>query len=517
MSHKHLADIAVHGRIAGGVAMTRGAEKDRRSSSVFYSCLAVQFAIITATIALILLGHLISVDAKRQVSFLCVYLQIVVSFALWSWWRIKRTLFDPYSLFFLAAVLFNGGQTLLEVFGMNPEGFLGNNFSPETLVQTLYAVVLGLSCLHFGALLGVIGSSQASKSGISPLQEKINGECSRCVGWYLLGVAFLPECFVAVKRIQDVLSGGYMALYSPDKATGLASAPGIMAWLLVPGAMFLIAGSKSSRGGRIISFAAILFNCAVSLFLGTRGAALMPLVAYAWVWHKCIRPIPGTRVLLLGAILFLVVVPSIKIARGRAPGRSLEIDSIMEAYTSKSPFVSILSEMGGSMSTVAYTVDLVPAVRPYDHGLTYAYATLMVIPNIAWRKHPTVSRGLAYRWLIEMVDPPTAAAGGSIGYSFIAEPYLNFGLFGVPIVLTLVGYGLVRFIRTAMSLGTSSQLGKVGSFLAFVLVFPRAESADMVRALAWYSLIPYFAVIVLIRMRQPRTDQSAWRSRVTGS
>ena len=62
------------------------------------------------------------------------------------------------------------------------------------------------------------------------------------------------------------------------------------------------------------------------------------------------------------------------------------------------------------------------------------------MPNLFWDIHPTIARGLACDWITETVDPFADLVGGGLGYSFIAEAYLNFGWFGVPIVTGIIGF-----------------------------------------------------------------------------
>ena len=83
---------------------------------------------------------------------------------------------------------------------------------------------------------------------------------------------------------------------------------------------------------------------------------------------------------------------------------------------------------------------LVPESRPYDYGISYLYALTAIMPNIGWQVHPSVAHGLLSDWLIKTVDPVVARGGGGLGFSFIAEAYLNFGWFGGPVWLGVVGF-----------------------------------------------------------------------------
>src|SRR5689334_14794595 len=82
---------------------------------------------------------------------------ILLVWAVCSWWWVAGTVFDPYGMFMLSLFLFNGGQALLEVLGLNARGILEGRFDDDVLVATLYMVLLGVSFTHFGALLAARG------------------------------------------------------------------------------------------------------------------------------------------------------------------------------------------------------------------------------------------------------------------------------------------------------------------------------------------------------------------------
>ena len=160
----------------------------------------------------------------------------------------------------------------------------------------------------------------------------------------------------------------------------------------------------------------------------------------------------------------------------------------------------------GSVSTVAYTVELVPRYRPYDDGVGYAYALLTVVPSLFWDRHPSVARGVPSAWLIETIDPYTAAQGGSIGYSFVADAFLNFGALGVPLFSLLLGWGMVRFWRWAD--GRVGRLAVVATFVPHLLFSARAEIDVLPRPLVWYGFVPYALYLLIRRSIEERRPSS---------
>src|ERR1051325_2978796 len=91
-----------------------------------------------------LLYPALRLDAEQMLYPACLMVSAVFLWILWSWYLLRRTIFEPYPLFILSACLFNGGQALLEVFGVNPNGMLGGRVSPEILTAALYQIALSM-------------------------------------------------------------------------------------------------------------------------------------------------------------------------------------------------------------------------------------------------------------------------------------------------------------------------------------------------------------------------------------
>jgi len=294
-----------------------------------------------------------------------------------------------------------------------------------------------------------------------------------------------------------------MGLYQVDFQTGFSAGPRVLATFLIPGAFFLIAGAKESRPTIAFAVAVILVFSAINFFMGWRSQAAMPMIALAWLWHRHVRPL-NKGLLLGGAVVMLFLVfPLVRAARGTSGDERLSADLLVNTLVSMdNPAVASLQEIGGSMMTVAHTMDLVPNSHPYEMGMTYVRAALTVVPNLFWDIHPSVASETPTHWLIWTVDPYTASRGGSLGYSCIAEAYLNFGWIGVPACLCLFGFLFAKFIMWASQAGRPERLALAACVACFVIFYARAEAADFARGVVWYSVLPYLLVIAGLCVRK---------------
>jgi len=222
----------------------------------------------------------------------------------------------------------------------------------------------------------------------------------------------------------------------------------------------------------------------------------MPLIVFVFIWHRYIYRIPKIFLVSGGVFLLFLIYPLVGEIRNLPGSQRVSYEVISNAFISiGNPVIYILVEMGGSIRTVAHTLELVPDIRGYDFGMGYLNALFAVIPNLFWPIHPAIAKGTASDWITMTIDPTWAYLGGGMGYSFIAESYLNFGWIGSPVVLFGLGFVYAKLVFWAQNSGDPARIAMLGSFLAFFLFFARSESVLVIRPLIWYALIPYLMAL----------------------
>ncbi len=424
-----------------------------------------------------------------------------LAWSLVSWYLMTGSLFDPYIIFIVAAMIFNAGCAYLYLFGLNTTGLMILDFSfPATVtLQTLLFVFLCIGAFHFGALLyagsrdAPLFSRRSAISQVLPSPEQI-----RFVGWALIVASAVPTALQLKRAIGVVLTSGYFGLYQVDYATGLQAGTQFLSSFIVPGALVLLVGSKESRRGRVVSGIVVAIYAIIQLFLGARYPAVAPVIAYVLLWHRVIRPLP--RALTIGAtiLVFGIVLPLVGTTRDKSTADPFAPDA--PAAIGGSRFTGVLVETESTTATIAYTLTLVPSVRNFDHGTQYFYAASTLVPNLFWALHPATRHGYAGDWVTWIVDPGFAASGGSFGYSFIAEAYLNWGWIGGPIFLGIVGYFFAQLVYWGGNTSAPARLAVVASFLTSFIFWSRGESINIVRPLVWYALVPYLMILFVAYM-----------------
>lgn len=430
-----------------------------------------------------------------------------------SWRLMTGSVFDPYGIFIAVAMIFNAGAAYLYLFGLNTTGLLILDFSfpANVTLQTFLFVFLCLAAFHFGALLHA-GSRNAPLFPCQPIAPRASpsSEHIRFVGWAIILASALPTVLQLKQAISVVRASGYYGLYQVTHETGLQAGMQFLSSFIVPGALVLVAGSQNSRRGRIVSGAVVAIYALTQLFLGARYPAIAPVMGYVLLWHRVIRPLP--RLLTIGAaiLIFGIVFPLVGATRDKtnvdpyAPEASRPLGA--------SRFTGVFVETESTTATIAYTMTLVPAVRDFDRGTQYLYAASTLMPNLFWDLHPATRHGLAGDWVTRIVDPGFAASGGSLGYSFIAEAYLNWGWIGGPIFLGIIGFLFAQLVYWGYGTGSPARMAVVASFLCFVIFWARGESINIVRPLVWYSLVPYLMILFVAYMdRRSIQPMNLWR------
>ena len=447
-----------------------------------------------------------------------LFVLLITVWSLWSWNLFNKSLFDPYSLFLISVTAFNAGQAFLEVFHLNENGILGGAFLADTILKSLLLVAMGISGLHLGALVSAGTIKEPRSCGRTV--RSIPTLYLRWVAWPMLLIAIPFRLVAARDAVGVVLSSGYSGLYQQTAITGISAAGNVLSEFWIPGAIFLLAGSKKWLPGVIVAAIVIVLNTLVDFFLGARSAAVLPLIAFAWLCHRHVRRLPAGLLVAVVIAMLVVVFPIVFGVRNMSGPERLSIGNLKDASLSiDNPAIATLDEMGGSLATVAYTVELVPSARPYDCGIDYLYAASTLFPNLFWDVHPAVARGLLSSWLVWEVDPFFAEAGGSYDFSCIAEAYLNFGWIGVPAVMLILGLLYSKFVLWAQRSRDPLKLAMVATYGVFFLKYARTEACWIVRPLVWYALLPYALVLLVARLRPcvPEQPSSPARSMIASS
>lgn len=246
---------------------------------------------------------------------------------------------------------------------------------------------------------------------------------------------------------------GYVAIAAPELLTGAGkryyeqtvagNAPIAYGTIVVSIGSVLAAAGKKSRTRNAALAIFVLFTL-VTLAFGSRTAALYSLVAVIVVVAR-LQKMPRQRIAIASVILGLMVVSAVQQVRDEG----LSGASISEFVGSPA---SAATEMGLTLRPVVETVQWFENGEDHRHGATYVAGVQRLYEGVFGLDRPpsTEDDRFAGALVRERVDL------FQIGYSIVAEAYLNFGPFGLAVFFAALGVMLGRWDSRYLGDGISA-------------------------------------------------------------
>jgi hypothetical protein len=223
------------------------------------------------------------------------------------------------------------------------------------------------------------------------------------------------------------------------------------------------------------------FSFLTLFYLGFRGPALIAvLIVYAVAHKKGIRSprwLPWTA-----AAILMVAIPVASVIREEPLNRRGFAASLHQISLLDGP-----AELGSALRPLVETTALIGPGN-YRYGSTYLVAIKGILPNIALRWEAPDSESTddlpPNHWITAVVDPWTHRNYGGIGFSGVAEPYMNFGVPGVVIYFLFLAFLLVRLeqvsIRSSYALAAWALI--VGPLIVSSI---RNDFSNVLRPVVW--------------------------------
>ena len=203
---------------------------------------------------------------------------------------------------------------------------------------------------------------------------------------------------------------------------------------VVPIGLYLAAAAAPTRCVRWILCLVTAWS-GVIFFLGFRGFALIPALTVLAVLNKRGFRL-SKRVYALGLAAVLVAIPAVTVMRASP----LSERSLSEAFLSARPLAA-LKEMGASLRPLVHTLHYMET-ESYRWGQTYWRGLISVVPNLSsqWegRSYVPLEELPPSHWVTKQASPWTYERYGGLGFSTVAEPYMNFGIPGVVVYFLLL-------------------------------------------------------------------------------
>lgn len=376
---------------------------------------------------------------------------VLFMFAVHSYYR---TLYLLSGAYILALALFHLGLIYQLAFGLvDIPSWTGGRMS-SWMEKTGWYVFMAFCSFGCGIALAAI---TGRPSTIAPELREATGFftdkflMNQALG---LGLACIVFMVMAINAYGNILAYSRAELFNLNVDT---RGFGVLLMVL-PGAVTLFFLSARSFNQKLIAYilAALVFSAI--LLSGYRSAALFPALVCAVLWVKSGRKIPLP--IAVGAFAFVLLAISIVgIFRQLGSYESLGMEQLGASYE-EANLVDSISEMGGSAGVFGHVLRLVPDTDSFTYGHSYWLAFKNMFPNVTDSINAEESRSSMQGqaklnqsqlvkmapadWITYRLNRWKFENGQGVGFSAIAEPYLNFGTFGVIAFFVILGYILGR-------------------------------------------------------------------------
>ncbi len=203
---------------------------------------------------------------------------------------------------------------------------------------------------------------------------------------------------------------------------------------VVPIGLYLVAAAAPQRCVRWVLCLLTAWS-GVIFFLGFRGFALIPALTVLVVLNKRGFRL-SNKVYVLALFAVLVAIPAVTVMRASPVSER----SISEVFRSARPLAA-LKEMGASLRPLVHTLHYMET-ESHRWGKTYWRGLISVLPNLSseWegRSYVPLEELPPSHWVTKQASPWTYERYGGLGFSTVAEPYMNFGTSGVVIYFLLL-------------------------------------------------------------------------------
>jgi hypothetical protein len=381
----------------------------------------------------------------------------------------------------------------------------GHQVDPSSIGDALLMALLGVSCLWLG-----------TKSGLARLvtPRKIPQITINPRRWnYVRGLLIFSTLVSALEPSNYLFGAGGRQAFETFLSTipvmsfvllfrrYLRKEAVLIDKLLIVG--FLVTRSITGiSSGWLGSFAMLIVVCGASYAVESRRIPRFALVAAV----ACILFFQ------VGKNDFRVAYWNQESQAGQGERVAFWVNSSLERWDDalKDPSGESLRRVLGStlsrLSLVTQTGDVLektPSVVPYQYGRLYSYLLYTWIPRAIWPEKPTMSEANQFYQVAYGVTAEEDLDKVSIAVGVLTEGFMNFGWFGVVLIMFLLGAFLDLYRRLFFGKSAGVILGALGMVLLPHMLAIESQMAQYLGGIVQQVLFTLFVFLPVIQYSRP--------------
>ena len=326
------------------------------------------------------------------------------------------------TVFLIFLYIFSFGQILLFSIGIDKSYlFVFKVSNYNDIYWAEYYSILSLILFHIGQMVFI----SAPFKNLTKDKDETNSLRFIAILGLILSVA--PFIYNLLSKFIVSMTSGYSALYTQGYAQN--SIIYYLSNFFIPSIFIVYYYNDKKIIQNAISIILLLIII-MDLLIGARGDAFTILTAFLLLKYTSGEAIGKKQLfkIIIATILVITIIPIIANYRS-AEDKSIKSLATISSETlfnqNKSPIVSTIAELGGSIHPLILTKKIIPQREPYKYGESYAASIAMIIPSKLLGGYSMADKAALDIWLqdkLKMTYGP--------GYSLFAETYYNFGYYG---------------------------------------------------------------------------------------
>lgn len=434
---------------------------------------------------------------------------ITAAIAIITWIKKGNKFFCPYIIFLCFLITFSMGQSILWGVGIHPEneivpGMLHNVLiTQEDIVNAQKYSCLGIMSFHLGAIIVERKKNYLIANQIGEFSRIRNA--MKVVG-IVIGCVSVPlTMYNTISYFRIARQYGYRAIYyggyvNTDPVLQIAE------FFFFPSLLCILIGYQYNKLSRIIVYLIFGIYMILGILSGDRGSWIYKLAVLFWL-HIQYTPKFNKKSFIKFIIIGVILIYIVGVIRNvRNTGlNNVSVFFILENISlNKSPIITAIAEMGGSMSISLLLIKFGNGIWPY--GNTYLTAVLGAISSRLFEAVGGEYVNVDSWFSDEYLNLGSYGAG----FSLLGEAYLNGGFVIAQIILIFLGI----FISYLLSWNDKDikeisplKIFMVSSSLNIFIGYSRGAIFMYFKQWLWGSVVVALAIFCLSRFFRSKEEK----------
>jgi hypothetical protein len=162
--------------------------------------------------------------------------------------------------------------------------------------------------------------------------------------------------------------------------------------------------------------------------------------------------------------------------------------------------LSYTSTRTALLTEAANVIEQTPAIVPYQYGRLYSYLVVTLIPRFLWPEKPSMSDANQFYQVAYGVTRQQDLNNVSIAVGALTEGYINFGWFGPPLAMLLIGV-LLDFWNESFLTRGGVLAPAIGIAMIPQLLMVEYQMAQYLSSIIQYVLLTVVVFLPVVRWR----------------